>query len=188
MKKIPTMFVRDWAGDRSRVTREITPGCEWVLAGEGAATQKLDGTCCLVRNGRLYKRRELKPGAARPADFEISGHDDETGKTVGWVPVSDGPDDRYHREAWRPELEDGTYELIGPKAQGNPERQALHTLVRHGAIVFSEVPRGFDELIAWFRNGTYRDLEGLVFHHPDGRMAKIKKRDFGLPRVVGESS
>jgi len=27
-----------------------------------------------------------------------------------------------------------------------------------------------------------RDIEGLVFHHPDGRMAKIKKRDFGLKR------
>jgi hypothetical protein len=27
-----------------------------------------------------------------------------------------------------------------------------------------------------------RDIEGLVFHHPDGRMAKIKLRDFGLKR------
>jgi hypothetical protein len=27
-----------------------------------------------------------------------------------------------------------------------------------------------------------RDWEGIVFHHPDGRMAKIKKRDFGLRR------
>jgi len=26
------------------------------------------------------------------------------------------------------------------------------------------------------------DIEGLVFHHPDGRMAKIKKRDFGFRR------
>lgn len=23
-------------------------------------------------------------------------------------------------------------------------------------------------------------IEGLVWHHPDGRMAKIKRRDFGL--------
>jgi hypothetical protein len=26
------------------------------------------------------------------------------------------------------------------------------------------------------------DIEGLVFHHPDGRMAKIKLRDFGMKR------
>ena len=24
------------------------------------------------------------------------------------------------------------------------------------------------------------DIEGIVWHHPDGRMAKIKRRDFGL--------
>ena len=25
-------------------------------------------------------------------------------------------------------------------------------------------------------------FEGIVFHHPDGRMAKIKLKDFGLYR------
>lgn len=29
---------------------------------------------------------------------------------------------------------------------------------------------------------TDKGIEGLVFHHPDGRMAKIKKRAFGLSR------
>ena len=43
MKKIPTMFERDWNGDRSRVVNQVHPGCEWVLAGEGVATRKLDG-------------------------------------------------------------------------------------------------------------------------------------------------
>lgn len=32
-----------------------------------------------------------------------------------------------------------------------------------------------------------RDTEGIVWHHPDGRMCKIKKRDLGLPRLPGES-
>ena len=26
-----------------------------------------------------------------------------------------------------------------------------------------------------------RNIEGIVWHHPDGRMVKIKARDFGLP-------
>jgi hypothetical protein len=30
-----------------------------------------------------------------------------------------------------------------------------------------------------------QDMEGIVFHHPDGRKAKIKKRDFGQKRAVG---
>jgi hypothetical protein len=26
---------------------------------------------------------------------------------------------------------------------------------------------------------THKDIEGIVWHHPDGRMVKIKKKDFG---------
>ena len=59
MKKIPTMFLRDWNGDRSRVTREPNPACRWVFDGEGVATRKYDGACCMVHDGKLYKRREL---------------------------------------------------------------------------------------------------------------------------------
>jgi hypothetical protein len=180
VQKIPTMFERDWAGDKSRVFPVPNPECAWVFAREGVATLKMDGTSCLVRAGRLFKRRELRPGDVRPADFEGAGHDRETGKTVGWVPVGDGAEDRWHREAFTgAELPDGTYELLGPKVQGNPESYAVHTLERHGNHAFLNVPRDFDGLREWLRG---QDMEGLVFHHPDGRMAKIKKRDFGLPR------
>jgi hypothetical protein len=29
------------------------------------------------------------------------------------------------------------------------------------------------------------DIEGIVFHHPDGRMCKLRKSDFGIKRAVG---
>lgn len=110
MKKIPTIFERDWNGDRSRVLDKPNPDCGWVFAGQGAATVKLDGTCCLLRDGRLFKRRELRQGETSPVDFEGVEYDAETGKTVGWVPV--GPEDRWHREALdNSGLVDGTYEL-----------------------------------------------------------------------------
>lgn len=182
MQKIPTLFERDWNGDRSRVVDVVHPGCEWVQAGEGIATRKLDGTCCLVRGGRLYKRFETKK--APPDDFEEVGFDETTGKRVGWRPVGDGPEDKWHREAFslfRGEApEDGTYELIGPKVQGNPERVATHILVRHAdAQVYELAPLSFDELRDWL---SRRNIEGIVWHHPDGRMAKIKLRDFGIKR------
>jgi len=183
MKKIPTMFERDWNGDRSRVVDQVHPGCEWVLAGEGVATRKIDGTCCLVRGGRLFKRQEVKPGKPLPTDFEEADFDETTGKRIGWCPVGDGPDDRWHREGWDPALPDGTYELVGPKVQGNPEHEAKHRLVPHTVEalgLLAQPPRDFDGLRNWLA-GT--DIEGLVFHHPDGRMAKIKLRDFGLVRV-----
>lgn len=66
MKKIPTIFERDWNGDRSRVTRVPNPACQWVFDGEGVATRKYDGACCMVRDGKLYKRRELGPKQSAP--------------------------------------------------------------------------------------------------------------------------
>lgn len=181
MKKIPTLFERDWNGDRSRVVNQVHAGCEWVLAGEGVATVKIDGTCCMIRDGKLYKRRELKPTDNAPEGFEIADKDDETGKIVGWMAVGDGPDDRWHREAFgrmiRPE--DGTYELVGPKVQGNPDNHAVHEMLWHGHMMAEDAPRTFDGLRSWL-DGL--DIEGLVFHHPDGRRAKIKLRDFGLKR------
>jgi hypothetical protein len=182
MKKIPTMFDRDWNGDRSRVVNKPHPDCGWVFAGEGRATRKLDGTCCMVRDGKLYKRRELKASDKAPADFEIADYDEETKKTVGWVPVGENPEDRWHREAWERIIpEDGTYELIGPKIQGNPEKFDVHALVSHHSVflTYDDVPRDFESLKRWL---AAWDIEGLVFQHPDGRMAKIKLRDFGLKR------
>jgi hypothetical protein len=186
MKKIPTLFERDWNGDRSRVVDQIHAGCEWVIAGEGIATQKLDGTSCMIRDGQIYKRRELRKGNAVPNGFEIVDHDEETGKTVGWVLCSTGPEDRWHLQAFLDAathpLKDGTYELLGPKVQGNPEKAHAHILEPHGQRVYDdgEVPRTFDGLKDWLAT---QNIEGIVFHHEDGRMAKIKLRDFGLKRT-----
>ena len=184
MKKTPTAFERDWNGDRSRVVPQPHKDCGWVLAGEGVATRKLDGTCCMVRGGKLYKRRELRKGDKPPPLFEVADQDEETGKTVGWVPCDIGPEDRWHMEAFEGSgiTEDGTFELVGPKVQGNPERYVAHTLVNHAdpsLILDPQPPRDFDGLRAWMAE---QDIEGIVWHHPDGRMAKLKLRDFGLKR------
>jgi hypothetical protein len=189
VQKIPSVFMRNY--DTDRLCRdEVVPGCEWVLAGEGVATRKYDGTCCLVRDGRLYKRYEVKPGGKAPPNFEPAGEVDETtGKVQGWVPVGDGPEDRWHREGLSRSLagrssfplRDGTYELIGPKVQGNPEKYADHFMIPHDAPeLFPDCPRTFAALRDWLAT---KDIEGVVFHHPDGRMAKVKKKDFGLKRA-----
>lgn len=179
MKKIPTIFVRDMSVQPALVVDRWNVGCEWVRDGEGMATRKYDGTSCLVRDGKLYKRRELRQGDVAPLDFEGMGTDPETGKTVGWVPVNDGPEDRWHREAFAMATwADGTYELLGPKIQGNKDRQDHHTLQAHRlSEQYPEAPRDHALLKSWLETNV---IEGLVWHHPDGRMAKIKRRDFGL--------
>ena len=179
MKKIPTIFVRDMSKQPALVTPEWHPACGWVRDGAGVATLKHDGTCCLVRNGRLYKRRELKPGQQPPADFEQADFDAQTGKTMGWAPVAAGnSEDKFHLEAFGAGgFADGTYELMGPKVQGNKNGLATHQLIRHAVDELSGVPRTFEGLREWL---SAQQLEGIVWHHPDGRAAKIKRRDFGF--------
>lgn len=199
MKKIISLFQRNYDGD-GLVRDEIVPGAEWVVAGEGQATRKFDGTCCLVRGGKLFKRYDAKNGKTPPPGWEAAQEPDSiTGHHPGWLPVGDGPADQWHRQAWanQPGLPDGTYELCGPKVQSDAERKfrlyeqpdpMMHILIPHGYFVYASYqegclsdacPRTFARLRRWF---VGKNIEGIVWHHPDGRMVKIKKRDFGLKR------
>ena len=102
MKKIPSLFKRDYGSGARLVYDEIVPGTEWAHAGEGVATRKIDGTSCLVRDGKLYKRYDAKAGRTPPAGFEPAQDeaDPVTGHWPGWLPVGDGPEDRWHREGY----------------------------------------------------------------------------------------
>ena len=178
MEKIPCLFVRvfDRPG-RFTLTADPTPGCAWVLEGAGVATRKRDGTACLVRGGRLFRRFDCRKGKAPPEGFEPCGEPDAvTGHWPGWLPVGDEPESRWHREAPLP-AEDGTFELCGPKINGNPEGLAEHVMFRHGGEVV-EAPRTFEGLRTFLEASA---MEGIVFHREDGAMCKIRRSDFGFP-------
>lgn len=186
MKKIPNVFERDWLGDKSRVIDKVNPGCEWVLAGEGKATRKWDGTATLLRGGKMFRRYDAKNGKAPPPNFEPAQEPDaKTGHWPGWIPCErDDPAARWHFEAYdiRADvgpmaLVDGTYELCGPKVSANPERAFGHVLIPHGQSVLVDVERTHAGLAAYLAAHV---MEGIVFHHPDGRMAKIRAGDLGL--------
>ena len=180
MKKIISLFERNYQTDRL-VRDEVVPGAEWVIAGEGVATRKYDGTCCLIENGRLFKRYEVKAGGMPPPGFVPANEvDPATGKQQGWMAVGAGPEDKFHREAFSAALPDGTYELLGPKIQGNPEKAPCHVLLKHSnADILVDCPRDFAGLRDYF---SVHSIEGVVWHHPDGRMVKIKAKDFGIRR------
>ncbi|NEB77831.1 hypothetical protein G3I40_21810 [Streptomyces sp. SID14478] len=180
MQKIPTLFVRD-PQDRRRVLPEVAPGCEWVIEGYGVATRKYDGTCALLdESGAWWARREVKPGRSEPPHYVPVERDEVTGKTMGWEPIGQSSFARFHAQALEAEgvPEHGTYELCGPKVNGNPEGLDRHVLIRHATaerLAPGLDARTYDEI------GTVlagRGWEGLVYHHPDGPMAKIKARDF----------
>lgn len=216
MRKIPSLFKRDYEGSR-QVYDEVVEGSEWVLSGEGVSTIKWDGTCCMMLQGPMLKRydRKLTKSAARqkkkdpsfiikpehfkPApDLWVRAEDApnmHTGHWPGWVPVDrTKPENKYHLEAFNNLIEDdekypvGSYELVGPKIQGNPYGIERHELWQHGiefgdsrCPITEQPPRNFDGLKEWFGRNV---CEGIVWHHPDGRMVKIKRKDFGLPWPV----
>jgi hypothetical protein len=188
VKKIISLFQRNYDTDKL-VRDEIVPGAEWVVSGEGTATRKWDGTCCMIREGKLFKRYDAEEGKTPPPNFEpAQEYDPVTGHMPGWLPVGDGPEDKWFREAFGlrdPDGPpgDGSYELCGPKVNGNPERLPGHVLIPHGEDLLPSAPRDFEGLRAFLAGGTF---EGIVWHHPDGRMVKIKARDFGIKRRVPE--
>lgn len=197
MKKIPTLFVRD-PENLGSVLPEVHPDCQWVVDGEGTATRKYDGTCVKLEyvDGELraMARREVKKGKNPPPNFVTEQVDWTTGKTVGWEPMEQSSFRKFFQEAMEPVLEfggltgtvvpAGTYELIGPKINGNPEGADCHRLESHAnaeridwtddrpGVTFFESMR---DMVLWLAEDG---IEGVVWHHPDGRMAKLKGRDF----------
>ena len=182
MKKIPTLFVRDPV-TRRHVLNEVTPGCEWVLAGEGQASRKFDGTCVMYDGTDWWARREVKPDKAEPDGWVEVDHDETTDKRIGWEPITEQwTFSRPFQDAYdafdlgllsvAPSFR--TYELCGPKINGNPEHFLQHQLIPHG-LQWVDAPRDYDGLRDWLQA---RDYEGIVWAHPDGRMAKLKRRDF----------
>lgn len=201
MNKIPSVFLRD-TNDMQVMTREINPLCQWVIDGEGVPTRKYDGTCVMRdESGGWWARREVKPGKETPPEFKLLGVDDITGKVMGYEPIENSGFYKHWIEALahaETECEDkgwtinpGTYELCGPKINGNPEKYPGHYLVSHieAEKLDWKIQNPEDATVHGLAN--YNQIkhliqylnedhgwEGIVWHHPDGRMAKMKARDY----------
>jgi hypothetical protein len=198
MKKISTLFKKN-PENLGLVINEINPENQWVFDGDGIPTRKYDGTAVAIIDGEIYKRYDVKKGRQVP-DGAIPCQEADliTGHHPHWLKCSkDKNEDKYFFEGFynmtknviihanfNPNVFDGTYELIGEKVQGNPEKIKGHMLVSHGAEVLQGlvIPMTFENLKSYLENV---DIEGIVFHHKtDYRMCKLRKSDFGIKRLV----
>lgn len=201
MKKIETLFKINRQTDLA--LPNINPNAKWVMDQEGIATIKFDGTPALFKDGILYKRfnRRLKKKFAKMkarqkdkfvfksemmADLPTGAiacnkkPDPVTFHHPFWVPVNiNDPSDQWFADALshKPTLVDGvTYELVGPKVQDNIHSLDKHELWTHSLQKeVNGVIRTFSGIKQWLRDNNE---EGLVFHHPDGRKIKIRRKDF----------
>lgn len=183
MEKIPTLFERDV---HFRVVDQPRAECAWVFNGEGIPTEKLDGTNVrlTVRSGQLVRvEKRRNPSKLQKQQGIIDGwyaDVDEFSAQDKWIlaaangtDVSGWPDGEHSCEA------------LGPHIQGNSLELTAQLCVPFNleVPVFQDVPRGYAELQEFLATleSSYAPghlAEGIVFHHPDGRRAKIKRKDF----------
>ena len=189
MKKIPTLFERVYEGHRIvGILPNVTPGCEWVLKGEGEATIKYDGSCCAIIGGEFYKRFDAKEGKPIPSGAIRcqDAPDPVTGHMPCWVRCDRGnPSDRWFWAAYDNASEeceligglmDWTYEAVGVHFQKNPYKFAGDVLVMHGnrTVAVERTLEGIRDYLA------ANEVEGLVFWKDGEPRCKIKRSDFGM--------
>ena len=185
MKKIKTIFDRDWDGDKTVVDKFIEGITPEILL-TATATEKLDGmnVRVTIRNGtcvRLEKRRnpdkiQKHKGITEPwyVDTSMSVEDKWLNDALANTDLSKLPDGEWSGEA------------LGKNIQGNPLNLENNRIVFFSlgqAPVFENVPTNWDELKSWLpvQKSKYGDdcgIEGIVWHGNNGEMFKIKTKDF----------
>lgn len=169
MKKIPTLFVREFTPDhRKTLTQNVTKGCEAVLRGECSPTTKWDGACCAIIKGEIYKRYDAKNGKNPPVGAIPCQPEPDpiTTHWPHWVKCEEGkPEDKYFFEAlenFKSEVSEKlfyhlfcvddeirTLEAVGPAWQSNPHGLPKNTLIVHGADRLDDFAESVEEQIGY---------------------------------------
>ena len=188
MPKLESPFVREEINGAYVVTPKITEGYEWVFDDESVmAIEKLHGTnvSIQIKDGvivGIWNRTERLPFFNKGKKFIIEGLLNSFGR--GYMEF----------------LPDGQHfgELIGKKVNGNPYKIDGHLWIPFETYCqkslkyksWGKYPKDFNSISKWFKElmplydmerskGDKEGfVEGVVFTHPDGRMAKLRKDMF----------
>jgi len=182
MPKLESPFVREEINGEYIVTNKITEGYEWVFEDESVmAIEKLHGTNVSIQitDGVIvscWNRTERLPFFNKGKKFIIEGLLNS-----------------YER-GYMEFLGDGQHfgELIGTKVNGNPYKLEGHLWIPFETFgqkhlrykSWGKYPKDFKTISEWFKElmPLYASMkgdkegfvEGIVFTHPDGRMAKLR--------------
>jgi len=191
MPKLESPFVRKEINGNYIVTDEIAEGYEWVFEDEDVmAIEKLHGTnvSIVIQDGVIvacYNRTERLPFFNKGKKFIIEGLLNS------------------YENGYMENLLDGQHfgELIGEKVNGNPYKIKGHLWIPFETFgqkhlrykSWGKYPKDFKTISEWFKdlmplyslmkNGKNMSkeemfVEGIVFTHPDGRMAKLRRDMF----------
>lgn len=201
MLKLESPFVRKLVGKKYLVTPDINPGYEWVFDDTTVlAIEKLDGTnvSIVIEDGivkQIWNRKN-----------RILTNGIPTSLNAGQKYIVEGVLTAIEKHYCN--LSDGQHfgEVIGPKfgraheGGANPYKLDQHIWIpfktyskEHLAYKsWGKYPKDFDTISKWFesnlmplyflrkhgKDAPNQYVEGIVFTHPDGRMAKLRRDMF----------
>lgn len=209
MKKMPIIFDMTFDNEGERevlhsIRQEIRDLVNTNLA-EGkriVPTFKRDGTAVFCNaDGKWFTRRAVKTGKQAPEGFVALETDPNTGTTFGWEPKDASPMKKFLNKAIEKFIHDNgtepprntTFELIGPKINGNPENVTADELRIHGQEKATDFPtiqdildsaEPFEMLKPIFAGFRAKHIEGIVFWiaDADGNLIeprfKVRCKDF----------
>lgn len=191
MPKLECPFVRKEINGEYIVIAEINPGYEWVFNDENVmAIEKLHGTnvSIIIQDGvitSVFNRTNRIPFFNKGKKHIIEGVLNSFDR--GYIDL----------------LGDGQHfgELIGPLVNGNPYQLEHHIWIPYSTFGqnhlkykrWGKYPKTFTAISEWFEKDLiplYASMvhgelgrengfvEGVVFTHPDGRMAKLRRDMF----------
>jgi len=184
MPKLESPFVRN---SDFVVTPRIAPRYEWVFEDNTVTCQeKLDGTCVsiVIQGGkitRVFNRLSDQ-------DFLSNGPIMQAVRNAyerGYCSFTDG---QYFGEAVGPGIQGNLYRLNAPIWLPFNSYFSKHLTYKS----WGKYPKDFDTISVWLRDDLFSLFwgqkhgksevapkpEGIVFHHPDGRMAKLRRDMF----------
>lgn len=187
--KICSPFIRQTINNNYIVTPEIDKNYSWVFKDGVRAVDKLDGTniCVRIKDGKIHRvfNRTHEKLIFNVAQTSFEGF------------IMEGIAHAIQR-GWM-NFEDGDYygELIGKRINTNRHQLKDHLFVPFDYLKEkchwhsweqNKYPKDFDSIREWFKdlpclfNARLKlpdiQAEGLVFYHPDGRMAKLRRSMF----------
>lgn len=190
--KLHSPFIRKEINGDYLVTPEIDPDYKWVFEDDGVlATDKIDGTnvCLRIREGKIiqvFNRLNEK--------FIF-----QTNHQTRWEGACLEGLARAIQKGWLKDWHNGDFyaELIGEIINGNRHQIDGHLLVPFEYLkkcfwkswIQNKYPKTYESISAWFKDGLISLFnqkmklpeimaEGIVFYHPDGRMAKLRRDMF----------
>lgn len=186
MPKLHSPFVRKEINGEYVVTPEIDPDYTWVFEEEGVvAYEKLDGTnvSIIIENQKITRV------------FNRMNEQDLLSNNQVMQAVRNAYEKGYCN------FTDGQYfgEAVGPKIQSNKYNLKTHIWLPYQGRFFQDklrikswgkYPKTYEAVSEWFEkylmpiyykmnnDGEDGFTEGVVFYHPDGRMAKLRRDMF----------